>query len=233
MRVIGLMGAKGAGKDTFAELFTELYGKIWKVRTLSFSAALAEEVIEAFPGITLEELMTPSFRDSQFDSLRLYNCTNQKFREIALGILGGEFTAETAVDLQELWLTPRQVMQWWGTDYRRAENPDYWVNRMAEVLRELAKSRQCDVAIITNVRFMNEWRLVVDSNLITLVGNVPGIVVKIHNRHAENVCLASPTGKHDSEKLWQTQSGDYVVENIHGDKITLRSQILKLFHRIF
>jgi hypothetical protein len=47
---------------------------------------------------------------------------------------------------------PRSLLQWWGTDYRRAKDPDYWVKRLKKTLED----HKPDVALITDVRFMNE-----------------------------------------------------------------------------
>ncbi len=47
---------------------------------------------------------------------------------------------------------PRSLLQWWGTDYRRAQDPDYWVKR----LRKTLDNHQPEVALITDVRFPNE-----------------------------------------------------------------------------
>ena len=46
----------------------------------------------------------------------------------------------------------RTLLQWYGTDYRRGKDPDYWVKRMDQTLLDLLP----DVAIITDVRFPNE-----------------------------------------------------------------------------
>lgn len=47
---------------------------------------------------------------------------------------------------------PRSLLQWWGTEYRRAKHPDYWVSR----LRKALDAHQPQVALITDVRFPNE-----------------------------------------------------------------------------
>lgn len=47
---------------------------------------------------------------------------------------------------------PRTLLQWWGTDYRRKQDPDYWVKRLQETLER----EQPEVALITDVRFPNE-----------------------------------------------------------------------------
>jgi hypothetical protein len=49
----------------------------------------------------------------------------------------------------------RALLQWWGTEYRRAESPDYWVN----ILKERLALEQPKYALIPDVRFLNEFML--------------------------------------------------------------------------
>jgi hypothetical protein len=46
----------------------------------------------------------------------------------------------------------RLFLQWYGTEYRRSINPDYWVKRVA---KRIAEERP-EIALITDVRFPNE-----------------------------------------------------------------------------
>lgn len=48
----------------------------------------------------------------------------------------------------------RTLLQWWGTEYRRNVNPNYWVERVAKRIAD----EQPEVALITDVRFPNEVR---------------------------------------------------------------------------
>ena len=50
----------------------------------------------------------------------------------------------------------RPILQWWGTDFRRASDNDYWLYRMDEMLVQLTKEDKAQVVIITDVRFKNE-----------------------------------------------------------------------------
>lgn len=55
------------------------------------------------------------------------------------------------------WVTcdepkPRSLLQWWGTEYRRSKDADYWVKRLDKTLTE----HKPEVALITDVRFPNE-----------------------------------------------------------------------------
>jgi hypothetical protein len=47
---------------------------------------------------------------------------------------------------------PRSLLQWWGTEYRRSKDPDYWVKR----LRKTLDAQRPEVALISDVRFPNE-----------------------------------------------------------------------------
>ena len=54
-------------------------------------------------------------------------------------------------------LTVREILQWYGTDYKRKEEPGYWVEKMADTI---AKHRDLDGIIIDDVRFPDEADLV-------------------------------------------------------------------------
>jgi hypothetical protein len=46
----------------------------------------------------------------------------------------------------------RPLLQWWGTEYRRAQDPHYWTKRLTEkIFRE-----QPQFALISDLRFFNE-----------------------------------------------------------------------------
>lgn len=44
-----------------------------------------------------------------------------------------------------------KLLQWWGTEYRRSQDPDYWVNKLSASI-----PGTLDIALITDVRFVNE-----------------------------------------------------------------------------
>jgi len=67
----------------------------------------------------------------------------------------------------------RPLLQWWGTEYRRGQDPHYWTLKMQEQL-DFYKS---DYKIIADVRFLNEGNF---------VKNNDGILVLITNIKSEN-----------------------------------------------
>ena len=46
----------------------------------------------------------------------------------------------------------RLLLQWWGTEFRRNVNPNYWVQRLAEIIAK----EQPQFALISDLRFPNE-----------------------------------------------------------------------------
>lgn len=53
----------------------------------------------------------------------------------------------------------RELLQWWGTDYRRAQNPRYWVEAMGRHLLQL-EQQGFRYVFIDDVRFPDEAELV-------------------------------------------------------------------------
>lgn len=91
-------------------------------------------------------------------------------------------------------LTYRHLLQLWGTDYRRAEDHDYWVTQM---LKKLA--HQDGLVVIDDVRFLNEVRLIKEFG---------GVLIRIERPDLE------PTSTHPSETLLDDYDGwDQVVVN--------------------
>jgi hypothetical protein len=81
--------------------------------------------------------------------------------------------------IDEIWEKPtarriRILLQWWGTEYRRHVDPDYWVKRLEETITSADPE---DKFVITDLRFPNEAEM---------VKRLGGEVWKIVGREAEN-----------------------------------------------
>lgn len=120
--IVGLHAEPRAGKDTLAGLLVDNYG----YTRLAFATALYREVSEAY-GASVELLQTDDWKKRPQGSMALVNCTDHDFVKVALS-LGYAFGEP---------LTSRQVLQLWGTEYRRHQNKDYWVDRLDEELTNL------------------------------------------------------------------------------------------------
>ena len=53
----------------------------------------------------------------------------------------------------------RGLMQWWGTEYKRWDNKNYWTDKWLEKLSALGNPTP-SICITTDVRFENEYHLI-------------------------------------------------------------------------
>src|SRR5690606_14024590 len=94
----------------------------------AFADPVRAEIVRAF-GVDLSVFDVRS-KEHKIDALALARCADPDFRRAA-GKLGVSMTDARS---------PREIMRWWGTEYRRVQNPRYWTNRAGETLYE-AKRR--------------------------------------------------------------------------------------------
>src|ERR1035437_2972390 len=122
MILLGLSGKARSGKDSVADHLVERYG----FTKFAFSSALYDEVQEAY-GLEDQSLLREvATKDALTRRMSADNCADLKFREL-LDL--GSFAYSKIEPL-----SPRQVLQWWGTECRRASDPDYWVKKAEQWL---------------------------------------------------------------------------------------------------
>lgn len=146
---IGLAGPAGCGKDTVADHLVRRYGFI----KYSFSDALYREVTEAFALGEDSLLRDRETKEVQTYALKLDACSDLDFYYVARRMRPSLVSTDP--------LSPRQILQWWGTEYRRAQDPDYWVKRADEWIYDVMASvgypeLRPQFFVNTSVRFPNE-----------------------------------------------------------------------------
>lgn len=194
MHLIGLAGPAGAGKDMVADLLIHRHG--W--HKFSFGDALYAEVSQAF-GIAVRDLKDPTAKETPTDRLALMRCEDQDFVDCQLAGVGDEYLA---MALMSEPLSPRYVLQRWGTDYRRDEDPDYWVRRAADTYSRCASGENPPPGLAnTSTRFPNEVRWIREEG---------GVVVHIERPGCE------PESDYVSERPVPWHPGDYRIANDAG-----------------
>lgn len=138
--LIGLTGPKGAGKDTVADFLVEQHG----YTKLAFADALRIEVCKAFD--VAEFVLTErETKEHPMSALALNRCMDSEFIKHVHG------------DLHKP-RSPRQIMQWWGTEYRRANNPHYWLDAFTTRFVKVHRDGQNRI-VVTDIRNANEAEL--------------------------------------------------------------------------
>lgn len=147
-RLTGLTGANGAGKDTVASMLAGLIrSSDQKTAVLAFADALYEEVAKAFC-VSIAQLKNRNTKEAPADWLRWDYCNNAEFWSFVSHHVPTPLLASTAH-------SPRQILQWWGTEYRRTQQPDYWVQRLQDKAAEMTAAGITHI-IVTDVRFADE-----------------------------------------------------------------------------
>lgn len=188
--LLGLTGPASAGKDTVADLLVIHAG----FSKLAFADALRAEVAEAY-GIDPRTLTRRETKEDPTLALSLDRCTDLAF----VGRILRSTVLPSSSEIHRA-RSPREVMQQWGTEFRRAQDPDYWVKKMSSRVRYYAQSGLCDKFVLTDVRFANEAALV--RRIGTQLWQIkrPG---------------TAPTEAHVSEVTGEEFSPDAVINNTH------------------
>jgi hypothetical protein len=202
--IIGIAGFQGSGKDTIADYLQNIYG----FKRDSFAGTLKDAVAAVFGWD--RELLEGRTTESR------------AWRE--------QVDSWWANRLNMPDLTPRLVLQRWGTEVaRKSWHDDTWI---ASLENKLAKSHN-DI-VITDVRFPNE---------IQAVRNAGGIVIRVvrgpepewyatalgaNAGSLPNQMLLKQLGVHASETAWIGTEFDAVIDNNANGLDPLFSQIKDL-----
>jgi hypothetical protein len=181
--IIGLHAQAGAGKDAFADRLVEKHGFVKR----GFAAPLYEEIADAFR-VTVPWMQDRSRKEEPQRELRLTQCADGDFVECM---------RDRDIPVS-LWLSPRQVLQWWGTEFRRSQDNDYWLKRMAVFCRAAHDTGAKGVAV-PDTRFENEAQFIHDAG---------GVVIRI-----ERTGLPVVESGHVSSKKFPPHLIDYTVWN--------------------
>jgi hypothetical protein len=149
--IIGLSGPAGAGKDTVGRLIHEATGFPLK----SLARPMKEEIADYLLYGKYEDEL-PQTKVAEFAEAVARVRWIQPSRE--------ELITELSHPIHKKQY--RKLMQFWGTDFRRYQNPKYWINKLNPGLE----------AIITDVRFPNE---------VDYIHKFHGLVFYIYSETAE------------------------------------------------
>ena len=207
--ILGFAGKAATGKTTAAKHMAPLLDK--ESRIVPMAMVLRDEV-EAFLRAIGADESVPLVYGCQDDKVRVFYVD----QENALGRCPqwAHFVGENR-EIQDrpgqTAVTVRRILQWWGTEYRRAQDPDYWTKAWGRKVEQFDLARMH--VLVDDVRFMNELNIIKEHG---------GLIVKIErpgfdgaNNHASETSL-------DEYQAW-----DRVVVN-NGTLDAFKAQIEQL-----
>lgn len=198
MHIIGLTGRAGSGKDATASILLRHRAGA----RYAFADPLRLEVADAF-GVGIDLLTDRHDKDRPSEALRLSRCRDVEFIAAV--------HARGLAPRDDRPCSPRQVLQWWGTEYRRSQSPGYWLHAAT---RRMAAAREAGVPlmVITDVRFPNE---------ASWVRRQRGELWRIRRRHVPSVHA------HTSESALDGYPVDVSIAN-DGDMAALERIVVDL-----
>lgn len=165
-RIIGLVGFAGSGKDSVGRVWIDQLG----FRQVSPSDGLYLEVSESFD-VSIGFLQDRVTKEQASYMMALSRCQDKEF-------------VRTVIDLEReknprlLWSvemnkprSPREILQLWGTEYRRVQDPLYWIKKMDESIQRLGEGP----IVSTSIRFENEAKLIIDLGGLVVRVTRPGV----------------------------------------------------------
>lgn len=188
-RIVGLMGRRGCGKDTVAKTLVK---EGWQ--RLAYGDLIYEEVSASF-GVAIEFLQDRQRKELPQPEMALIHCKDLIFVQLALKLSGvgrrvrrdfraGRLARKVKKALKKA-LSPRKVLQWWGTEYkRRLVADDYWLRAVRTQIQDSPNTN----FVVTDVRYPEEAELLRD-----LGGVLARVVRPSQAVEAIDEALAHPT----------------------------------------
>lgn len=200
MSIIAFCGHTNSGKDEAAKIFA---ARGFRHRSL---AGPVKDIIGDIFGFTQDQLYGPSQSRNEIDERfnmqsTWYNVEARCERSqdyIARQLFPGEPMMQAAAKAAlEVWIvafqrrypqdiSPRMVLQSFGTEFGRRLDQDIWVNFL---LREAAKDT---LTVVSDVRFANEAKAVYNSG---------GAVIRISRKDTDHKATTVGIENHASEQL--------------------------------
>lgn len=181
--IIGIAGELAAGKDSAADTLVSHYGFARE----SMARALRQECVEV-----LRNQRLPDIAATPEDVQAI----------IKLGL---------TVDVYAKPSTPeaRRLLQWYGSEYRRGQDPDYWVKKIEPLLNHVMD------LVIPDIRFANE------ADMVRRHGGRVWLINRPHDRK-----LTTHLHSHISEKFCTEYTNwDLIIYNV-GNLKDLENNVL-------
>jgi len=127
---IGLAGKSGSGKDLIADMLCEKYG----YRKIAVADGIREECLQ---------FITEGLRFAGWGCFDLPHTFSVVIRAFEEAVWAKPTTPEMRI-----------LLQWWGTEYRRSQDQNYWIEQLSSRLRN------DELMVVSDVRLTDEMAVV-------------------------------------------------------------------------
>ena len=133
-----------------------------------------------------------------------------------------EYADHLGIALDELMARKnghRIGLQKWGTEHRRGEDRDYWIDKVRPQIDFLMKT--ADVIVVTDVRFINEAQFLkkeYDAAIVRVIGSKERILYSLHESEIEMLNI---------EADWLVPNKGTLTELAVGDRFILQENGLE------
>jgi len=181
--IVGFAGKAATGKTTAAR---HLEATLDLPITILPMAKVLRDEVEAFLRSIDAEKFVPLVYGDQEDKVRVFYVDAAK-AHAACPVWDSFVTEHQEIQDKpgQTAVTVRRILQWWGTEYRRAQDPDYWTKAWGREVDALVQSDR--LVLVDDVRFINELNVIRDHG---------GLIVKIErpgfdgaNNHSSETSL--------------------------------------------
>lgn len=209
--VLGFGNKARHGKDTVASVISNFCRESGiPVKVLPFAEALRREVTEAITNTgNIRNLLNRG----------VVSDDGQRYIEIPSWV-----QPSPNPDLSDPLLPHGKhslLLQWWGTEYRRAQDPNYWVKKFRAETANFP-----GVVIAQDARFANE---------VKTIKEMGGVTVNVTRLNADGTPFRDPgrDPNHPSETELDGYNWDYRLVAHTGEIAWLEYQALNLFDYIY
>lgn len=224
--ILGLGNKARHGKDSFATAVTSHFAGL--------QSAAAKHGLSTYKPVVVQHI---AFADALYrevnDYLSIANnlvmSTADLFKMGVREVHGGEISVTQIPE----WVQPdpkaevsarapygkhAKLLQWWGTEYRRAQNSNYWVDQWKAAINPKA-----NIVLTTDMRFINEAEA---------VKSVGGFTVQVNRKNVDGTRFVDPTRdqNHPSETQLDGYNFDYEITVKTGDLVLLEEWAITMVH---
>lgn len=115
----------------------------------------------------------------------------------------------------------RGLLQWFGTEWRRHDHPEYWVEQVHDHIVTASATNKGKLAVITDCRYPNE------ADMVKKFGGVIVRVVRLN-------CHPCPDDPHPSEQAMNAYPADYTITASNLEELkTETERMLHANHCLF